>query len=260
MIEGKTMEAAKLLQEAWAEGKILADLPSSCAPKNEAEATAIGDAIILNFGHEIGGWKIGATGEGPQKALGLTQPFVGAIRASNVLSSPANFQFADLNRPIVESEYAYRLKTDLPIRNEGYSRSDIEAAIGSIICGIEVPLSRLSADNTLGPLALLADHGGTGYYLIGAEIENWRSVDAINTDVTLTFDGNEAGRGTGALMMGDPINALVWFVNYMGEKGIGLKAGQFVSTGSCTGVIPAPGPTTAIADFGSEGQVKLVFN
>jgi hypothetical protein len=33
MIEGKTMEAAKLLQEAWAEGKILADLPSSCAPK-----------------------------------------------------------------------------------------------------------------------------------------------------------------------------------------------------------------------------------
>ncbi|MEK9906006.1 MAG: hypothetical protein VW462_12245, partial [Rhodospirillales bacterium] len=144
--------------------------------------------------------------------------------------------------------------------DKGYSRTEIEAAIGSIICGIEVPLSRLSANNTLGPLALLADHGGTGYYLIGAEIEDWRSVDAVNTEVSLSFDGSEAGRGTGALMMGDPINALVWFVNYMGGKGIGLKAGQFDSTLSCTGVIPAPGPTTAIADFGSEGQVTLILN
>ncbi len=260
MVEAKAIEAAKLLQAAWAEGKILQDLPSTCAPTNEAEATAIGDAIISNFGHEIGGWKIGATGEGPQKALGLTQPFVGAIRASNVLSSPGEFQFKDLNRPIVESEYAYRLKKDLDPRDKSYSRTEVEAAIGSIICGIEVPLSRLSANNTLGPLALLADHGGTGYYLIGAEIEDWRSVDAVNTEVSLSFDGSEAGRGTGALMMGDPINALVWFVNYMGGKGIGLKAGQFVSTGSCTGVIPAPGPTTAIADFGREGQVTLILN
>ncbi len=259
MGEGKAAKAAGLLMQAWEDGKPLPSLPDDCAPKNEAEAVAINDVILRDNPHEIGGWKIGATGEGPQKALGLTQPFVGGIRQANVLPSPAKFAFADLNRPIVESEYAYRLKKDLPASGAPYSRADVEAAIGSIICGIEVPLSRLGAENKLGPIGLVADHGGTGYYVIGAEIEDWKRVDAVNTSVALTFDGKEAGRGTGEAMMGDPVNAVVWFANHMAGKGIGLKAGQFVSTGSCTGVIPAPGPTHAVADFGPDGKVELIL-
>lgn len=259
MADEKAREAARLLQDAWAAGAPIPALPESCAPTSEAEAIAISDAILADFGHEIGGWKIGATAEAAQKAMGFSQPFIGAIRAANVIEGTATFAFADLNRPIVESEYAYRLKADLPARAAPYDRAEVEAAVGSIIIGIELPLSRLGPDNGLGPLALIADHGGTGYYVIGAEYEDWRKVDAVNTEVALTFGGEEAGRGTGEGMMGDPLNALAWFANHMSGKGIGLKAGQFVSTGSCTGVIPAPGPTEAVADFGPEGQVKLVL-
>lgn len=259
MADGKAEKAAALLQEAWASGEILPKLPEDIAPANEAEATAISEAILANFGHEIGGWKIGATADAAQQAMGLSGPFVGAIRAANVVDSPAEFAFADMNRAIVESEYAYRLAKDLPARSGDYSRDEVEAAIGSIIVGMEIPISRLGPDNGLGALATIADHGGTGYYLIGKEIEDWRSVDAVNTEVALTFDGADAGRGTGKGMMGDPVNALTWFVNHMSAKGADLKAGQFVTTGSCTGVVPAPGPTEAIADFGPEGQVKLVL-
>lgn len=259
MTEGKAAEAARLLMAAWDADEPLADLPASCAPADEAEATAIGDAIIAASDVPIGGWKIGATAAGAQKALGLNGPFVGAIRQANVVDSPARFVFADLNRPIIESEYAYRLAKDLPAAGAPYDRAAVEAAIGSIIIGIELPLSRLSADHGLGALGSVADHGATGYYIIGREITDWRSVDAVNTEVALTFDGAEAGRGTGAPMMGDPVNALVWFANEMAGKGVDLKAGQFVSTGSCTGVIPAPGPMTAIADFGPDGKVELVL-
>ena len=259
MAASKAEDAARMLMDAWEAGEVLPDLPDAFAPKSEAEAIAIGDVIMAAMTHPIGGWKIGATGEAPQKALGLSQPFVGAIRQANVLDGPAEFAFSDLNRAIVESEYAYRLKADLPASGAPYTREQVEAAVGSLIVGIEMPLSRLSADNSLGALALVADHGGTGYYIIGAEIEDWRSVDAVNTMVTLTFDGAEAGKGTGEAMKGDPVNAVVWFANYIAGKGIDLKAGQFVSTGSCTGVIPAPGPTKAVADFGPEGQVELTF-
>ncbi len=259
MTEGKAAEAARLLMAAWDSDEPVADLPASCAPANEAEATAIGDAIIAASDFEIGGWKIGATAAGAQKALGLSGPFVGAIRQTHVVQSPARFVFADLNRPIIESEYAYRLAKDLPASGAPYDRAAVEAAIGSIIIGIEMPLSRLGADHSLGALASIADHGGTGYYIIGREIADCRSVDAIDTEVALTFDNAEAGRGTGAPMMGDPVNALVWFVNEMAGKGVGMKAGQFVSTGSCTGVIPAPGPTTVVADFGPEGKVEVVL-
>ncbi len=257
MAEGKANEAARLLMGAWEKRELLATLPASCAPTNEAEACAINDAILAANTHAIGGWKIGATADAAQKALGLSQPFVGAIRAANVLASPASFAFGDLNRAIIESEYAYRLGKDLPARAKAYGRDEVEAAIASLIVGIEIPLSRLSADNGLGPLGTVADHGGTGFYVIGAEHADWRAFDTISTDVTLSFDGAEAGRGTGAAMMGDPVNALVWFVNHASAKGIDVKAGQFVSTGSCTGVIPAPAPVTAIADFGSAGKVQL---
>ena len=259
MANGKATEAACLLMDAWDNSAVLPTLPASCAPANEAEAIQINDAIMAGNPHPIGGWKIGATGEGPQKALGLSQPFVGGIRAANVITGDAEFAFADLNRPLIESEYAYRLKADLPASGAPHDRATVEAAIGSLIAGIEVPLSRLGAENGLGPLALVADHGGTGYYVIGAEHENWRDIDAINTEVALTFDGVEAARGTGEAMMGDPINAVVWFANHMAAKGIDLKSGQFISTGSCTGVIPAPGPVAAVADFGAEGQVKLTL-
>ena len=259
MGENKAAEAAKLLMDAWEAGAPIPDLPKSCAPADEAEAIAINDAIIAANTHDIGGWKIGATGAAPQKALGLSQPFIGFIRAANVDTGATTYAFADLNRPIIESEYAYRLKQDLPARDAEYTRDEVEAAIGSLIIGMEVPLSRLGPDHGLGPLALVADHGGTGRFVIGAEYEDWKGIDAVNQDVVLTFDAAEAGRGTGEAMMGDPVNAVVWFANHMSGKGVGLKAGQFVSTGSCTGVIPAPGPTVAIADFGPEGKVELTL-
>lgn len=259
MGDSKAAQAAKLLMGAWEADTPIPNLPADCAPANEAEAIAINEAILAANTHAIGGWKIGATGPAPQKALGLSQPFVGFIRAANVDTGAATYTFGDLNRPIIESEYAYRLKADLPARDAEYTREDIVAAIGSLIVGMEVPMSRLGADHGLGALALVADHGGTGRYIIGAEHENWQDIDAISQDVVLTFDGVEAARGKGEMMLGDPITAVMWFANYMSGKGVGLKAGEFISTGSCTGVIMAPGPMHAVADFGPEGKVELTL-
>jgi 2-keto-4-pentenoate hydratase len=60
-------------------------------------------------------------------------------------------------------------------------------------------------------------------------------------------------------MMGHPVEAVTWFVNHLSRRGITLSAGCFVTTGSCTGVIPAPGPCQAVADFGPLGTVRATF-
>jgi 2-keto-4-pentenoate hydratase len=70
----------------------------------------------------------------------------------------------------------------------------------------------------------------------------------------------EKGRGRGASMMGHPAQALTWFVNHLSQRGITLTAGSFVTTGSCTGVVPVPGPCTAVADFGPLGTVTARFS
>ena len=60
-------------------------------------------------------------------------------------------------------------------------------------------------------------------------------------------------------MMGHPLEALTWFANHLSARGLTLEKGQFVTTGSATGVIPCPAACVAEADFGPLGKVTATF-
>jgi 2-oxo-3-hexenedioate decarboxylase/2-keto-4-pentenoate hydratase len=49
---------------------------------------------------------------------------------------------------------------------------------------------------------------------------------------TTRINGTEVGRGTGADVLGHPLDALAWLANLLAARGPGLRAGEFVSTGS----------------------------
>jgi 2-keto-4-pentenoate hydratase len=252
-------EAAKFLMEARAGRRRESDLPEALRPKTESEAAAIGAAILAANTKPIVGWKIGATAAAAQQAMGLSGPFVGFLTEDMLDRNGVTYKHADLLGPIVESEYAFRMKDDLPPRKEPYSRSEVEAAVGSLIIGFEIPERRLADGHSLGAFGSIADHGGTGRYVIGEEFKDWKERDCADTEVALTYDGAEKGRGKGSAMMGHPLEALTWFANYLSDKGITLEKGQFVSTGSATGVIPCPAPCKAIADFGPLGKITATF-
>src|SRR5947199_167972 len=71
---------------------------------------------------------------------------------------------------------------------------------------------------------------------LGAMLGN--AVPRVAAPVPLTVAGRsiinreEAGRGTGADVLGEPHNALAWLANHLGEEGNGLHAVQIVLTGS----------------------------
>src|SRR3546814_18724748 len=88
---------------------------------------------------------------------------------------------------------------------------------------------------------------------------DWRVSDLLGHDVVLHINGEERGRGTGAAVMGHPMNALVWFVHHMSARGRTLSAGQFATTGSCTGVIPVNAGKPCVAAFGPPGPVSVSF-
>ena len=65
--------------------------------------------------------------------------------------------------------------------------------------------------------------------------------------------------GIGANVLGDPRLALTWLANELSRTGVGMKAGQMVSTGTLTGMLaPKPGETY-VADFGPFGGVTVAF-
>tara|TARA_R110002096_G_scaffold124357_1_gene268980 strand:- start:714 stop:1496 length:783 start_codon:yes stop_codon:yes gene_type:complete len=259
MTPNKIREAAQFLMKARSAHKREADLPEALRPKTEAEAGAIWSAILAANEQPIVGWKIGATAAAAQKAMGLSGPFVGFLTEDMLDKNGVTYTHADMLGPIVESEYAFRMSADLPPKAGPYTRTEVEAAVGSLIVGFEIPGRRLGDNHSLGALGSISDHGGTGRYVIGHEFTDWKGKDCADTEVVLTYSGEEKGRGKGAAMMGHPLEALTWFANYLSARGITLEKGQFVTTGSATGVIPCPEPCKAVADFGPLGKVEATF-
>lgn len=235
------------------------NLPDALRPTNEADAVAICEAIWRRTGGDPAGWKIGAADPKARAAMGLTQPFLGRIEASGIHKGDSVFPFAEMMRPIVESEYGYRLGRDLPPRDQGYSRAEVEDAVSELLIGVEVPESRLGEDHGLAGLGSACDNGASSAYVEGKAFSDWRNIDLLGHDVVLYINGEERGRGTGAAVMGHPMDALVWFVNHMSKKGMTLKAGQFVTTGSCTGVIPVKAGDRCVSDFGPLGKIEVSF-
>lgn len=259
MTPNQIREAAKFLKDAAAARKRVDNLPEGLRPATEAEGAAIWAQILSENTAPIVGWKIGATADAAQKAMGLSGPFVGFLTQDMIDENGVTYQYKDMLGPIVESEYAFRMSADLPPKAEPYTRAEVEAAVGSLIVGFEIPERRLGDNHDLGALGSLSDHGGTGRFVIGHEFTDWKGKDCADTEVVLTFSGEEKGRGKGAAMMGHPLEALTWFANFLSARGITLSKDQFVTTGSATGVIQCPSPCVAEADFGPLGKVTATF-
>jgi 2-keto-4-pentenoate hydratase len=55
------------------------------------------------------------------------------------------------------------------------------------------------------------------------------------------------------------MNVMVWLANQQSRFGRGLKAGDIVSTGTCTGLDRVKPGDRVVADFGSLGRVEIVL-
>ena len=60
-------------------------------------------------------------------------------------------------------------------------------------------------------------------------------------------------------VLGHPLNALIWFAAKMQERGRGLRTGEVISTGTCTGITFIDPEQQVVADFGGLGKVELKF-
>jgi 2-keto-4-pentenoate hydratase len=133
-------------------------------------------------------------------------------------------------------------------------------AVASLHPGLELAECRFVHDPVFPPLpAILADGAGSGTIVYGPEIEDWRRRDIVHQEATLSCNGRVRRRGTAAAALDHPMAPLTWLANALSRTGVGLKAGQMVSTGTLTGMLaPKPGETY-VADFGELGSVSLAF-
>ena len=65
--------------------------------------------------------------------------------------------------------------------------------------------------------------------------------------------------GNGAAIPGGPLSALTVMANTPPPWAGGLKAGQVVTTGSCTGMPALASGREVVAEFGTLGDVRISF-
>lgn len=259
MTPAQIERAAHALLRARSQRVRLPRFPADCTPLTSADAEAICEAMARGLEQPIGGWKVGCTDPGMPSKLGLAGPFCGQVPDRLIHANGASLSYAELMRAVIEPEIVFKLGCDLAPRAAAYSRAEVMAAIEALYPSLEIPESRLIDAHPHGALGMVADQGYAGRIVLGPRVQNWRSLALPAQQVSVAINDHVVARGSAARAMGDPIEAVVWLANYRSHRGDGLKAGQVVSTGTLTGIIPVQPGDLVIADYGALGEVKLLI-
>lgn len=250
---------AELLATARREGHNAAPLTPELVPADRPAAYRVAERVSQLLGWEHGGWKVAATTPDMQARLRSDQPIYGRVFKQFIVDSPFSIRFADLITPLVECEFVLVMKDSLPPRAEPYTREEVAAAVGALHPAIEVADCRFR-DADLPPITgVLADGSASGHLVLGQKVEDWTAIDLAAAPVRLLTDGRLRREGTGAEAMGHPLNVLHWLANARSAFGDGLKAGDAISTGTCTRMIPPKPGETHVGDYGPLGTVEVRF-
>src|SRR5262245_27619168 len=233
----RALAAAELLSRHRLARLTFGGFPDEARPRDEAEAyetqTALHTLLEEAGRGEVVGHKIGCTTPTMQAYLKIPRPAAGGVFATTVQHVDGRVRHADFVRPGVECELAVRLSRDLDARDAPFERSEIRAAVCSIMAAIELVDDRYSDWGNLGALTLIADDFFGAGCVLGPEREAWRDeVDLSLVSARMTINGAEAGAGVGSDILGDPLAALMWLVNEMAGYGHSFRQGAFVLLGS----------------------------
>ena len=243
--------AADALLAARRSGAPLAALPPQGRPTNAAEAYAIQALVAKNLGPVVA-WKVGAPSAD-------ATPARAPIHVASVYENVSTLK-ASLFRVVgLEAEIAFRLARDLAVRERVWTRAENLDAVGSVHPVFETLDTRFAAVGALDPLSHLSDQGSHGALIVGPAAAKWRGLDFAHEKVALDIDGERRVDAIGGNSAGDPVRLLEWLANDGARDFGGLKAGQIVTTGSCTGTIFVRPGARAKATFGHLGEIALAI-
>jgi 2-oxo-3-hexenedioate decarboxylase/2-keto-4-pentenoate hydratase len=259
----KIGEAARLIADARLAARSF-DLPRACRPETEAEGYAVQAALHREFEGASGagrrvGWKIGCTTPVMQDLLGIATPAYGGITEFGAHRDQAYFWTGTFQRPGVECEIAMRIAADTSPGTQ-YDRDSIARHVGACMAAMEVVDNRYGDFRAVPAPVMIADDFFQAACVLGPEIADWQRRDLAALRGRILFDGAQRGAGTGAAVMGHPLEALAWLANRLGQDGRRLAAGDFVLTGSFVVVQWVTSfPTDATVEVEGLGSVGARF-
>jgi len=237
-------------------------LSPEVVPRNEAEGylaqRALHDLMLGETGALVG-FKIGCTSKVMQEYLDIAHPCGGGVFARGVFETGARVNVSDYVRVGVECEIAARLARDLAPSEQPFTAEWMMEAVEAYFPAIEIVDERYECWQTLGAPTLIADDFFGAGCVLGEAVARSAAPDLRKIGGRAMINGVEAGRGTGADVLGDPHNALAWLANHLAAAGKGLHAGQIVLTGSLVKTVWLNAGDHVTMELAGLGRVEAVF-
>ena len=248
--EAELLDAANLLLDARRTVVTIDDLPAGLQPVTMDEVFFVQDRVAEAFG-PVGGWKVGAASpEATPLAAPMPRAWIG----------PSGSVLKGNRYRVMEAEIAYLMETDLPARVERYSEEEVFAAVASCHPAIEVLESGLTDPTAAAQMSQWADMQMHGGFVYGAACADGPNVNIVGERVALEVDGVVRAEKTAGPAAGDHLRRLmVWLANEGAARTGGLKAGDWVTTGSWTGNTPGMKDSVVRAAFDRVGVVGFRF-
>ena len=190
----------------------------------------------IDDGERVVGKKIGVTSKPVQDMLNVHQPDFGFLTDAMICVDAADIQIqGKLISPRAEGEIAFRLKKGLI--GPGVTEADVLDATETIIPCFEIVDSRI-ADWKIKIQDTIADNASCGVYVLGKNEVDPRNFDLPNLKMKVYKNSELHSEGLASAVQGNPLTAVAWLANTLGEFGIPFKAGEVILSGSLVPLIP----------------------
>lgn len=253
--------AAIELAQRRTEGKVGPLLADELRPQTFDEAFSLQQAVGQIFAgvaaSDVAGWKCGLPcGE---------KTIIGALYASTVQHQSTGHVASCKLYPnaeglaLVEPELAFELKYDLPARTAPYNETEIDTAIGATRLVLELIQSRYENPREATFFDALADGLVNQGIWLGPELPLEAEQELTEFSLTIQHPDGQIETKAGKHPNGNPRAGLYWLVNFLSARGIGMRQGQQVITGSYAGVLKLPMDQEITLRYGDLGQFSIQF-
>ena len=249
---------ARDIWEAWQAGAVVDGLAQDGRPRTRAEAYTIQAHLEAFSGAPRAGWKIAATSAAGQAHINVDGPLAGRVFAETLVPDGAEISLTGNRMRVAEPEFAFRFGSTLTPRERRWETEEVLDHVANLLLTIELPDSRFEDFVSVGGLALIADNACTGKLVVGPEVRSdWRAMDLSRHTVTCTVGERYTRDGIGSNVLGDPRTALTWCVNELSSLGIGITAGEFVTTGTMAVPLELEPGDHVTCDHGAFGTISV---
>lgn len=244
------------IAKGWIEGGRLPDLALESADDAACAYTGYRAALDAALGQPVG-VKVGFTSKPAQEKFGVTAPVAGALYAPMILEDGATVSLKGSRSPFYEADLIVTV-ADAAIMN-ATTREEAARALSDVRPFIEIP-----------DVALEAGVKPTGALMTAYGVMGWRGVvgqgvaladlddpvaDLAALTVDLKTNGESVAQGTGDMLLGHPLDVVLWLV---GHGGFELTPGMMISLGSLSALNPAAAGMAIEADYSIGGKPMRV--